>query len=152
MQDNHLHLIVEAADKALLSSALHGLAIRIALRVNRLLFRRGRFWADRWHGHALVTPREVRNALRYVFQNHRKHGHSATLDPLSSAQWFDGFASALPPSFRSVGPPCTAPPTTWLLNVGWRRHGLIRIGEAPRPKSLPKESYANLDPPNGSME
>lgn len=140
VQDNHLHLIVEARDTALLSSAVRGLAIRVALRVNRLLFRRGRFWADRWHGHTLKTPREVRNALRYVLQNHRKHGVSLSpgmgrpslaLDPLSSAEWFDGFADPLPFRFRSTGPPCIALPTTWLLRTGWRRHGLSRISESP---------------------
>ena len=128
VQDNHVHLIVEAENELILSSAMRRVAIRIALRVNRLLFRRGRFWADRWHSHTLKTPREVRNALRYVLQNHRKHSSfCAALDPLSSAQWFDGFLHPVPPSFRSSGPPVVAPPKTWLLNVGWRRHGLIPI-------------------------
>ena len=63
IQDNHVHLLVEADTKAALSSGMRGLMIRLARRVNRLLFRRGRFWADRWHGHALKSPREVRNAL-----------------------------------------------------------------------------------------
>ena len=132
IQNNHIHLIVEAGDKTLLSSALRGLSIRIARRVNRLLFRRGRFWADRWHDHTLKSPREVRNALRYVLKNHRKHGSSLTLDPLSSAQWFDGFANPVPHNFRSIGPQCTVPAATWLLRVGWRRHGLVRTSESPK--------------------
>ncbi|MEP7052909.1 MAG: transposase [Pseudomonadota bacterium] len=128
VQANHLHLIVEAESKTVLSSAMRGLAIRVSLRVNRLLFRRGRLWADRWHSHTLKTPREVPNALRYVLQNHRKHGSwSSRLDPLSSAQWFNGFAQPLPATFQSIGPPCIASPKTWLLSVGWRRHGLIEI-------------------------
>ena len=128
VQHNHIHLIAEAEDERSLSSAMRSLAIRIALRVNRLLFRRGRFWADRWHGHTLTTPREVRHALRYALQNHRKHGSfGAALDPLSSAQWFDGFAQPLPSTFESIGPPAVATPKTWLLKVGWRRHGLIQI-------------------------
>ena len=131
IQENHLHLIVEAEDTQALSSGVRGLMVRIARQVNRLLFRRGRFWADRWHGRDLEGPRQVRNALVYVLQNHKKHAGSAALDPLSSAGWFDGFASALPVAFHSVGPPCIARAKTWLLKVGWRRRGLIRLTEAP---------------------
>ena len=60
IQDNHVHLIVEAENKRALSSGVRGLSIRVARRINSLLGRSGAFWADRWHGHALKTPREVR--------------------------------------------------------------------------------------------
>lgn len=134
IQENHLHLIVEADSKAELSSAMRGLVVRVARRVNRLLFRRGRFWADRWHGRALKSPREVRHALVYVLKNRSKHlkAHGPALDPLSSAEWFNGFAEPLPRGFRSVTPCAHAPPRTWLLALGWRRHGKIRINETPR--------------------
>lgn len=145
VQANHLHLIVEATDKASLSSGVRGLMVRLARRVNRLLFRRGRFWADRWHGRALTNPRQVRNALVYVLQNHKKHGHAqaagriglpgptenTALDPLSSAPWFDGFAEPNTVTPRNVGPPCVLPPSSWLLRTGWRRHGLIHRAEGP---------------------
>ncbi|HEY3665052.1 MAG TPA: transposase [Polyangiaceae bacterium] len=125
VQDNHLHLIVEAESTRALSGGVRGLAIRIARRVNRLLFRRGRFWADRWHGRALASPSQVRNALAYVLQNRKKHSPSApALDVLSSAESFDGFSRAMPRGFRSVGPPGVAP-RTWLLAVGWKQRGLI---------------------------
>jgi REP element-mobilizing transposase RayT len=133
VQANHLHLLVEAENKHALSSGMRGLVIRIARRVNQLLFRRGRFWADRWHSTTLTSPRQVRNALVYVLKNRHKHAASTPnkLDPLSSIQWFDGLAVGVPPSFHSVGPPC-APATTWLLRIGWRRLGLIKPNEAPK--------------------
>jgi len=140
VQENHVHLIVESEDGETLSSGVRGLMVRVARRVNRLLHRRGRFWADRWHGRDLEGPRQVRNALVYVLQNHRKHSRNdalrdtrrgAALDPLSSAASFDGFASALPATFRSIGPPCTATARTWLLKIGWRKRGLIRLTEGP---------------------
>ena len=62
IQENHVHLIAEAEDTASLASGVRGLMVRIARRVNRLLSRRGRFWADRWHARALEGPRQVRNA------------------------------------------------------------------------------------------
>jgi len=131
VQESHLHLIVEAEDSECLGAGVRGLMVRIARRVNRLLFRRGRFWADRWHGRDLEGPRQVRNALVYVLHNHKKHARSASLDPLSSAGSFDGFASALPGSFRRIGQPCVAPAKTWLLKIGWRRRGLVGLTEAP---------------------
>ena len=123
VQENHVHLIVEADDTKSLTSGVRGLMVRIARRVNRLLRREGRFWADRWHGRDLEGPRQVRNALVYVLQNHKKHADTAALDPLSSAASFDGFATAIPSGFRSVGPPCVAAAKTWLLKSGWRRRG-----------------------------
>lgn len=131
VQENHVHLIVEADDTAALASGMRALLVRIARRVNRVLRRRGRFWADRWHGRALEGPRQVRNALVYVLQNNRKHAQSAALDPLSSAASFDGFASALPRGFRGIGLPWGVVAKTWLLKIGWRKRGLIRLDEAP---------------------
>jgi len=131
VQDSHVHLIVEAEGQGALLSGVRGLLVRIARRVNRLLRRRGRFWADRWHGRDLEGPRQVRNALVYVLQNHSKHSRRVALDPLSSAASFDGFARVVPPGFCSIGPPCTAAARTWLLRSGWRRRGLIRLDEVP---------------------
>jgi putative transposase len=136
LQDNHLHLIVEAESTGSLASGMRGLAVRVARHMNRLLFRRGSFWADRWHGRALASPREVRNALVYVLQNHRKHTHrraqrSSNLDAFSSAQWFNGFTTPLPHAFHCVGPP-PMPPKTWLLRIGWQRRGRIRFSEQPK--------------------
>ena len=143
VQENHLHLIVEAEDRVALSSGVRGLVVRVARRVNRLLFRRGRFWADRWHGQTLKSPRQVRNALVYVLKNRSKHARAAkgkvaaaALDPLSSAQWFDGFVAPIPGAFRSATPRANSPPQTWLLRVGWQRHGLITLDETPRPASV----------------
>jgi hypothetical protein len=130
IQGNHLHLIVEAQSAQALSSGMRGLAVRLARRVNRLLFRRGSLWVDRWHSTVLGSPRQVRNALVYVLQNRAKHVPSAngpSPDPLSSAAGFDGFVSASP-SVRA-GP--AVAPQTWLLSIGWRRHGLIRLDEVP---------------------
>jgi len=144
IQQNHVHLIIEAASTAALLSGMRGLMVRVARRVNRVLLRRGRFWVDRWHGRALTGPRQVRNVLVYVLQNRLKHRRlsdshapaaapaSGRLDPLSSAEWFHGFATPHPTGFRSIGPPCVVPAKTWLLRVGWLRHGRIRIEEAPK--------------------
>ena len=63
VQGNHLHLIVEAADAVRLSRGLQGLAVRIARRLNRLMGRAGKVFADRFHQHVLRSPVEVARAV-----------------------------------------------------------------------------------------
>jgi putative transposase len=141
VQADHLHMIVEARDKGSLSRGMMGLSVRLARAFNAVLGRRGALWGGRYHSRALKTPREVRNALVYVLMNRRKHASSAApavgrdFDVCSSAWWLDGWDR--PPSPLSaryhVGVPPVAPAETWLLRTGWKRHGLIRIDESPRP-------------------
>lgn len=145
VQSNHMHLIVEAADAQSLSVGMRSLMVRSARLVNQLLMRRGPFWADRWHGRALASPREVRHALLYVLANFRKHAHAAPphgIDPYSSGADFDGWlgwapASGTPPPFASRPPPFqrsvtpVSPPRTWLARFGFRRAGLLGLGEVP---------------------
>jgi hypothetical protein len=143
-----MHLVIEASDKRALSAGLRSLVIRVARYVNDLLGRRGRFWADRWHGRDLTTPRQVRTALVYVLANFRKHSRKRPrkgADAFSSALGFDGWrgcslGSALP----RAGPPfhralarhvVVSTPRTWLGAAAWRRFGLIRVDEAPSPVS-----------------
>jgi len=139
IQHNHLHMVTEAQDKRALARGLQGLAIRVAKRINRRLGRRGKVFADRYHARALRTPREVRNALLYVLSNARKHAGrrpALWLDPCSSALFFDGWRPG--PYLEGVllhvddrGPPPVAEPKSWLLRIGWRRHGLILCSERP---------------------
>jgi putative transposase len=132
VQHDHVHLIVEAKSREALSKGMRGLAIRVALAANRALGRRGPVWADRWHGRALSTPREVRNALVYVLFNWKKHDRQAMgLDPCASGRWFEGWKGVLRIFYVDSAPPVAAA-KTWLLRTGWRRHGLLAADDYPR--------------------
>jgi putative transposase len=139
VQSDHVHLIVEAADKRCLSSGVRGLAVRVARAINRTLGRQGAVWGDRYHTRALASPREVRNGLVYVLMNFRKHlppsAGQASLDPCSSAPWFDGFrardGTPRPPAHAHDHARPTSLPATWLARRGWRRRGLISLTERP---------------------
>ena len=133
VQSNHLHLVVESTGKEGLSRGMQGLAIRIARAINRAADRIGRVFADRYFSRVLKTPLEVKRALTYVLENARKHGSIPLgIDPCSSGAWFDGWRA----SFDSATHPPSTPPgnspvtraRTWLLRIGWRRHGLIDLG------------------------
>jgi putative transposase len=129
IQATHVHLIVEAGSTRTLGRGVQGMGIRIAKAVNRVLGRSGKVIADRYHARALATPREVRNALVYVIQNWRHHDSDAEgIDSRSSGRWFAGWR-AMPPAPKQPSP--VAPPKTWLVRIGWRRHGLIGAREAP---------------------
>ena len=130
-QADHLHLLVEADDKRSLSSGLRGLVIRCARRINRTLGREGPLWGDRYHEHTLQSPREVRSALVYVLHNlHKHHPSLRQVDRCSSAPWFEGYRDRPPLPADEACPVRGA--RSWLLRVGWRRHGLIASTEAPR--------------------
>jgi hypothetical protein len=125
-------MIVEAKDRPALARGVQGLLIRVAKALNRLWGRRGSVFGDRYHDKVLRTPREVRSALAYVLNNARKHGLrlAQAVDVFASGAWFDGWRE----KFRARGVPEARPvaaPRTWLLRVGWRRHGLIRLAEIP---------------------
>jgi REP element-mobilizing transposase RayT len=137
IQENHLHFLVEIQNEHSLSRGIKGLLVRVARALNRLWDRKGAVIADRYHARVLRTPCEVRTALVYVLQNARKHGCSLhEADPFSSARWFDGWMHPLLPlstSARWHSPPVVEA-RTWLLRVGWRRHGLIFLSERPAPE------------------
>ena len=130
VQDDHLHLVVEAHDAAALARGVQGLAIRLARGLNGTLGVRGKVWGDRFHSRELGSPRAVRNAIVYVLMNGKKHGvWRGAIDPLSSAPWFDGFAERVG---RVDDDAPVRAPRTWLAGVGWRRRGLLRLDERPR--------------------
>ncbi len=142
LQGNHAHLIVEARDRHALGCGMMAISSRLARAVNRhrVVGRTGRVLADRYHLRLLRTPKEVRNVLRYVLLNARRHAATAraavagrvSLDPASSARWFDGWKwrprddSPAPLARSSV-----ARARTWLLKLGWRRHGLLDPADVP---------------------
>ena len=125
---------------------MKALASRFARAVNRTLGRTGKVLAERYHLKVLKSPRQVRNALAYVLLNARRHaakrisrlreqgkavrplGPSRLLDVFSSARWFDGWRGDVEVD-RSA--PAVAPPRTWFLRTGWRRHPLLDPSEIP---------------------
>jgi REP element-mobilizing transposase RayT len=146
IQTNHLHLIVEATDRAALTSGLRGLLVRIARALNRLWCRQGSVFADRFHEHELRSPREVRNALVYVLQNLRKHGIAlAGPDPLSSGPEFDGWSAGNACRVESAGSAGEA-----ITRSGSRsRFGGDRVGSAS--KSAPCAALRGPHASGGSI-
>jgi hypothetical protein len=144
LQGDHAHLIVEAHGKEALGRGMMSIGARLARAVNRVGRRSGPVLDGRYHHRSLRSPREVRRALAYVLLNARRHlaksrgvSRSATahLDGASSARWFDGWRPEVASRFlEATGHAEVARPRTWLLRIGWRRHGLVDPSEVPGEK------------------
>lgn len=138
LQSDHAHFVVEANGRGALARGMKSLGARLARAVNRVFGRSGGVLDGRYHHRVLRTPREVRNTLAYVLLNARRHlakrgvkwPAAGPLDPASSGRWFDGWARTPRRSGEEERAP-VASPHTWLLRVGWRRHGRIAPGEVP---------------------
>ena len=90
VQGNHVHLLLEAEDRATLTNGMRALLIRIARSLNKLMGRTGSLYADRFHERIVRSRSQMATVVRYVLANHRKHmrqvGKDApALDPVSSA-------------------------------------------------------------------
>lgn len=134
VQDNHVHLLVEADDNDSLARGMKSFSVRANRLFNAACGRgRGRVWADRYHRRELTSARQVRNALVYCINNYKKHQRVThgrpRIDPWSSARWFQGWTAVRK---ADDGPRPTEDARTALLRVAWRRHGLLHPGEAPR--------------------
>jgi putative transposase len=114
VQGNHVHLLVEAFDRAALAAGMKSMAIRVARGLNSLMATRGGVFADRYHSHVLRTPTEVRRAIAYVLGNYQSHARrrGEGVHP----DYVDRFASSCPDNRELV-----AEPQTWLLKAGWCR-------------------------------
>src|SRR5262245_55457967 len=147
VQRNHLHLLVESAGKDALGRGMKAISSRVARAVQRAFRLAGPVLHGRYHLRVLRTPREVRNALAYVLLNARKHWRERFgspppegIDEASSGRCFDGWRRAagspeVPAESGGAGSRRdsseVAPPRTWLMSRGWRRHGLIDPMEVP---------------------
>ena len=129
---DHAHLIVEAKDRHALGRGMKSLTRRMVWAMRRAFGWHGGLLEDRYHMRVLKTPREVRNAIRYVLLNMARRRRAAlrTLDPASSGRWFDGWRrGGARRASGGEGPVATA--RTWLLREGWRRGGLLDPSEVP---------------------
>ncbi len=109
---------------------------RIAVAVNRVFRRKGRVLDGRFHSVVLATPRQVRNGLRYVLLNDRKHCRQRGLqldrsdapDSASSGRFFEGWKERI----KAMPKIDVARPRSWLLAKGWQRGGgPISLSEIP---------------------
>lgn len=129
IQSNHIHLVSEARDRRAVTRKMHGFMVAFAKRLNAMLSRAGKVWADRYYARDIVGSREMRNVLSYVFHNAKKHGvlkaTSRAPDLFSTAVLFDGWEEKfIVYGFDDWPQPR---PRTRMLRSWWRRHEPLRL-------------------------
>jgi REP element-mobilizing transposase RayT len=139
IQDDHLHLIIEADDNDALARGMKSFSVRANRLFNAALGRgRGRVWRDRYHRRDLTNARQVRNAIVYCLANYKKHqgitNGAPRIDPASSARWFQGWTAI---RTHDDGPRPTEEARTVLLSSAWQKHGFIHPGERPAASRAP---------------
>src|SRR5262245_13017519 len=97
LQRSHVHMIVEADDKAALAHGMQSFQVSAAKNINAALGcdgvrRRGKVFSDRYHAEVITSPTQARHTISYVLSNWRHHkedqqGVARTwlIDPFSSA-------------------------------------------------------------------
>ena len=137
VQQNHVHLIVEAAGKDALHGGMRGLAVRLGKGLKRLWKLEDSVFADRYHARVLGTPTEVRNTLRYVLNNHLRHNPGARRgqpDPKSSSALFDGWKEVEAAVLEGELRPIVAA-RSYLIRKGWKlAGGKLSLFEVPGSK------------------
>ncbi len=152
LENDHLHLLVEAASDAALARGIQAFEISAAKRINQVISddrgkrRRGAVFADRYHARLLRSPTQTRHALAYVLNNWRRHRldrspvtRSWEVDYFSSGPSFpgwreledDGFLYRVPATYERL---TVSRPQTWLLARGWEKAGPISMREVPGPR------------------
>jgi REP-associated tyrosine transposase len=151
LEDDHIHLIVEADTERALAKGMQAFEISAAIRLNVAFSKRGRrrygqVFADRYHPVVITSPTQARHAIAYVLNNWRRHRQDNgmesrlwTVDYFSSGPSFRGWKECdaspmpfdMPPTYEPLP---VATPQTWLLGAGWRKTGRpISLREVPGP-------------------
>jgi REP element-mobilizing transposase RayT len=137
IQNNHLHLVVEAASKDALRRGMQSFTIRAARALNREFEREGKVFAFRYRAKQIKDASYARNVLSYVLNNWRRHNadkreQGMPFDRFSSASAFTGWAGGYGRMRDDFGLPVSQP-RTQLLVFDWELHGLIDPFERPGP-------------------
>jgi len=156
IQSNHIHLLVEADHKMALSRGMQSFQISAAKHINREFSvrarlevrRRGCVFPDRFFEEIITTPKQARNSLAYVLNNWRKHREDRRelargwkVDPFSTGVLFMGWkeheqAHTLWKWRDTYEPLSVYLPKTWLLRVGWTKHGTISYFDIPSTRPM----------------
>ena len=71
---DHVHWLIQMLDETSLSKVLQTIKSVSAHQLNHCLKRKGRFWQDGFHDHALRKEEVVIDAARYIIANPKRAG------------------------------------------------------------------------------
>lgn len=132
IQNDHIHLIVEAKDNESLEKGMKSLCGRLGKMIRKDAGGNGPVFKDRYHLRVLKTPTEVKRALEYVLLNTAKHMKVVEhIDSFCSGfafmHWREllgrRFSGLIRESYEEFQRDLRelSSPQSWLARVGWMR-------------------------------
>lgn len=73
LEYNHVHLLVESVDNKILHKGMQAFGITIAKAINKIKKTKGTVYKNRYHLRLINSPKQLKNALHYIFNNGIKH-------------------------------------------------------------------------------
>lgn len=96
LEFDHVHLLVEADNKAILGKGMQSFGISFSKGINKLKGLSGRVFKTRYHFRKLKTPSEVKNVLNYILGNAVKHKTSTFINQYNSLMAVKDFSKLYP--------------------------------------------------------
>ena len=126
IESNHIHMLIEVKSNDTLKRGLLSLQGCVTWGLRRVFKYFGEVFVDRFHLHAIKSPREMKHALGYVIFNHAKHcGIAWFRDVYSSGFAQHEFAANVrqtrAPKWQSEIESVMSQATSWLQQTGWKR-------------------------------
>jgi putative transposase len=132
VQNDHIHMIVEAKDNQSLARGMMSLCGRLGKNIRSLVGGSGPVFKGRFHVHVLNSPTEMKRALDYVLTNISKHMKVFDyVDEFSSGMAFKEWRKLLGKRYTNIVHDQAkqyardlqelSAARSWLCRVGWMR-------------------------------
>lgn len=89
LEFNHLHILVEAQSHEVLHRGMQALGISLAKGINKIKKKKGSVYKHRYHFRQISNPRDLKNVVHYILQNHRKHKSRNVFNSLNAQMLLD---------------------------------------------------------------
>lgn len=96
LEFDHVHLLVEADNKAVLGTGMQSFGITLSKGINKLKGLKGQVFKTRYHFRKLRTPTEVKKVIHYILGNSIKHKSSSFINQYNSLVRVDCFRELYP--------------------------------------------------------
>lgn len=97
LEYDHIHLLVESDNNETLGRGMQSFGISFSKGINKIKATKGKVFKTRYHFRKLKTPKEVKNAINYIFGNSIKHKNAiSVVSPYNSLVAVENFSNLYP--------------------------------------------------------
>ncbi|MFA6237633.1 MAG: transposase [Bacteriovorax sp.] len=97
LEYDHIHLLVESDNNETLGRGMQSFGISFSKGINKIKATSGKVFKTRYHFRKLMTPKEVKNAINYIFGNSIKHKNAiSVVSPYNSMIALENLSNLYP--------------------------------------------------------